>query len=128
MEEADVQWLFDRLVIPQLRTLDVSRVAGDVLKVRTEGERHQPWLVHGLEALEKWLTANVDMIKAKFSETSRYTPAPLDDYIVRKFIEGIIALLHEAAASPDHALRRQFDETLLRSASGSAVSPRFDTS
>ncbi|WP_341315410.1 DUF445 domain-containing protein [Paraburkholderia sp. IMGN_8] len=112
IDEADLQWLFDRLVIPQLRTLDVSRVAGDVLKVLTEGERHQPWLVHGLDALEKWLTANVDMIKAKFSEASRYTPAPLDAYIVRKFVEGIVALLHEVAASPDHELRRQFDEAL----------------
>jgi uncharacterized membrane-anchored protein YjiN (DUF445 family) len=112
IDEADLQWLFDHLVIPQLRRLDVSRVAGDVLKVLTEGERHQPWLVHGLEALEKWLTANVDMIKAKFSEASRYTPAPLDAYIVRKFIEGIISLLHEVAASPDHELRRQFDESL----------------
>jgi uncharacterized membrane-anchored protein YjiN (DUF445 family) len=112
IDEADLQWLFDRLVIPQLRRLDVSRVAGDVLKVLTEGERHQPWLVHGLEALEKWLTANVDMIKAKFSEASRYTPAPLDAYIVRKFIEGIISLLHEVAANPDHELRRQFDESL----------------
>jgi uncharacterized membrane-anchored protein YjiN (DUF445 family) len=112
MDEADVQWLFDRLVVPQLRTLEVSRVAGDILKVLTEGERHQPWLVHGLEALEKWLTANVDMIKAKFSEASRFTPAPLDGYIVNKFVEGIIALLHEAAASPDHELRRQFDEAL----------------
>jgi len=112
IDETDLQWLFDHLVIPQLRRLDVSRVAGDVLKVLTEGERHQPWLVHGLEALEKWLTANVDMIKAKFSEASRYTPAPLDAYIVRKFIEGIISLLHEVAASPDHELRRQFDESL----------------
>jgi uncharacterized membrane-anchored protein YjiN (DUF445 family) len=112
IDEADLQWLFDHLVIPQLRRLDVSRVAGDVLKVLTEGERHQPWLVHGLEALEKWLTVNVDMIKAKFSEASRYTPAPLDAYIVRKFIEGIISLLHEVAASPDHELRRQFDESL----------------
>jgi uncharacterized membrane-anchored protein YjiN (DUF445 family) len=112
IDEADLQWIFDRLVIPQLRRLDVSRVAGDVLKVLTEGERHQPWLVHGLEALEKWLTANVDMVKAKFSEASRYTPAPLDAYIVRKFIEGIISLLHEVAASPDHELRRQFDESL----------------
>jgi uncharacterized membrane-anchored protein YjiN (DUF445 family) len=112
IDEADLQWLFDHLVIPQLRRLEVSRVAGDVLKVLTEGERHQPWLVHGLEALEKWLTANVDMIKAKFSEASRYTPAPLDAYIVRKFIEGIISLLHEVAASPDHELRRQFDESL----------------
>jgi len=112
IDETDLQWLFDHLVIPQLRRLDVSRVAGDVLKVLTEGERHQPWLVHGLEVLEKWLTANVDMIKAKFSEASRYTPAPLDAYIVRKFIEGIISLLHEVAASPDHELRRQFDESL----------------
>jgi len=42
----------------------------------------------------------------------RYTPAPLDAYIVRKFIEGIIALLHEVSASPEHVLRRQFDEAL----------------
>src|SRR5580658_7016518 len=26
IDEADIQWFFDRLVIPQLRTLDVSRV------------------------------------------------------------------------------------------------------
>ena len=131
IDEADLQWFFDRLVIPQLRTLDVSRVAGDVLKILTEGERHQPWLVHGLEVLEKWLTANVDMIKAKFSEASRYTPAPLDAYIVRKFIEGIIALLHEVAASPDHALRRQFDEglqALIVRLQTSAVHRRFGKS
>ncbi len=100
IDEADVERFFDRLVIPQLRTLDVSRAAGSVLKVLTEGDRHQPLLDHGLRALEKWLTANVDMIKAKFSEASRYTPAPLDAYIVRKFVEGIVALLHEVAANP----------------------------
>jgi uncharacterized membrane-anchored protein YjiN (DUF445 family) len=49
------------------------------------------------------------MIKAKFSAASRYTPVPLDVYIVRKFVEGIVALLHEVAANPDHELRRQFD-------------------
>jgi uncharacterized membrane-anchored protein YjiN (DUF445 family) len=131
IDDADRQWLLDRLVIPQLRTLNVSRLAGDVLKILTEGERHQPWLVHGLDALEKWLTANVDMIKAKFSEASRYTPAPLDAYIVRKFVEGIVALLHEAAANPDHALRRQFDEavqTLTVELQTSAVHHRFGKS
>ena len=130
-DEADLQWLFERLVIPQLRTLDVSRVAGDVLTVLTEGGRHQPWLDHGLEALEKWLTANVEMIKAKFSETSRFTPAQLDAYIVRKFVEGIIALLHEVAANPNHELRRQFDEglqTLIVQLQTSAVHRRFGRS
>ncbi|MGF6819977.1 uncharacterized membrane-anchored protein YjiN (DUF445 family) [Paraburkholderia atlantica] len=108
----DLTWFFDRLLIPQLRTLDISRVAGDALKVLTQGERHQPLLDHGLVSLEQWLTCNANIIKAKFSEASKYTPAPLDGYIVRKFIEGIIALLHEVAASPEHELRRQFDEAL----------------
>ncbi|MBP0588529.1 DUF445 domain-containing protein [Paraburkholderia sp. LEh10] len=112
MDEADVAWFFDRIVLPQLRTLDIAAVAGNMLDVLTDGGRHQPFLDHGLAALERWLAANADMIKVKFSEASRYTPAPLDAYIVRKFIEGILALLHEVAASPDHALRRQFDEAL----------------
>ncbi|OYD66506.1 UNVERIFIED_ORG: uncharacterized membrane-anchored protein YjiN (DUF445 family), partial [Burkholderia sp. CF145] len=112
MDEADVVWLFDRVVAPQLRTLDIARVAGDALDVLTQGDRHRPLLDHGLVALENWLTSNTDLIKAKFSEASRYTPAPLDAYIVRKFIEGILALLHEVAATPDHPLRLQFDEAL----------------
>ncbi|NUY02425.1 DUF445 domain-containing protein [Paraburkholderia youngii] len=112
MEEAQIAWLFERIVAPQLRTLDVARVAGDALDVLTQGDRHRPLLDHGLAAFEKWLTSNTDMIKAKFSEASRYTPAPLDAYIVRKFIEGILALLHEVAANHEHALRRQFDEAL----------------
>jgi uncharacterized membrane-anchored protein YjiN (DUF445 family) len=112
VDDADVGRFFDQLVIPQLRTLDVSRAAGGILKVLTEGDRHQPLLDRGLEALETWLKANVDLIKAKFSAASRYTPAPLDAYIVNRFVEGIVALLHEVAASPDHELRRQFDQAV----------------
>lgn len=112
MDESDVEGLFDRLLIPQLRTLDVSRVAGQVLQILTEGNRHQPLLDRGLVAAETWLTANVDLIKEKFSEASKFTPAPLDAYIVNKFVEGIIALIHEVVASPDHALRHQFDSAI----------------
>jgi uncharacterized membrane-anchored protein YjiN (DUF445 family) len=112
IDESDVEALFDRLLLPQLRTLDVSRVAGQVLGVLTEGKRHQPLLDRGLAAVESWLTANVDLIKAKFSEASRLTPAPLDAYIVNKFVEGIVALVHEVAANPDHELRRQFDSAV----------------
>ncbi|BFG79158.1 DUF445 domain-containing protein [Paraburkholderia terrae] len=131
MDEADVAWLFDRIVAPQLRTLDIARVAGDALDVLTQGDRHRPLLDHGLVALEKWLTSNADLIKAKFSEASRYTPAPLDAYIVRKLIEGILALLREVAASPDHPLRLQFDEalqTLIGQLRTSAAHRRFGKS
>jgi uncharacterized membrane-anchored protein YjiN (DUF445 family) len=109
IDETDVEHLFDRLVIPRLRTLDVSRVASQVLDILTEGNRHQPLLDRGLSAMEMWLSENVDLIKAKFSEASKFTPAPLDAYIVNKFVEGIIALIHEVVANPEHELRRQFD-------------------
>jgi uncharacterized membrane-anchored protein YjiN (DUF445 family) len=131
MEEADIAWFFDHVVTPQLRTLDVARVMGDMLDVLTAGDRHQPLLDRGLATLEKWLTSNADMIRAKFSEASRYTPAPLDAYIVRKFIEGILALLREVAASPEHELRRQFDEalqTLIVQLRTSAMHRRFGKS
>ncbi|MEX3949071.1 DUF445 domain-containing protein [Paraburkholderia sp. EG287B] len=109
IDDTQVEQFFERVATPQLRTLDVSRAIGEVLEVLTEGNHHQPLLDRGLAGLEQWLAANVDLIKAKFSEASRYTPAPLDAYIVRKFVEGIVALLHEVAASPEHELRHQFD-------------------
>lgn len=109
MDETDVGHFFDRLVIPRLRTFEVSRMAGQVLTILTEGKRHQPLLDRGLSAVESWLNTNVDLIKAKFSEASKFTPAPLDTYIVNKFVEGIIALIHEVAANPEHELRRRFD-------------------
>ncbi|MGF6539030.1 uncharacterized membrane-anchored protein YjiN (DUF445 family) [Paraburkholderia youngii] len=112
IDDTQVEQFFERVVTPQLRTLDVSRAIGEVLEVLTEGNHHQPLLDRGLAGLEQWLAANVDLIKAKFSEASRYTPAPLDAYIVRKFVEGIVALLHEVAASPEHELRHQFDEAV----------------
>jgi len=104
--------LFDRIVIPRLRTLDVSRAAAHVLQILAEGDRHQPLVDRGLHALEQWLTDNSGLLKAKFSEASRYTPARLDAYIVERFVEGIVTLVHEVVDNPDHALRRQFDGAL----------------
>jgi uncharacterized membrane-anchored protein YjiN (DUF445 family) len=104
--------LFDRIVIPRLRTLDVSRAAAHVLQILAEGDRHQPLVDRGLHALEQWLTDNSGLLKAKFSEASRYTPARLDAYIVERFVEGIVTLVHEVVDNQDHALRRQFDGAL----------------
>lgn len=127
IDDADVARFFERSVM-LLRTLDVSRIAGNILKVVTEGDRHQPLLDRGLQALEQWLTVNVDLLKAKFSAASRYTPGRLDAYIVDKFVEGIVALVHEVVANEQHELRRQFDEAmqdLIVQLQTSAVHRRF---
>ncbi|AXL51094.1 membrane protein [Paraburkholderia caffeinilytica] len=109
VDETDVEHFFDRIVVPRLRRFEVSRMAGQVLDVLTEGNRHQPLLDRGLSAVETWLSTNVDLIKAKFSEASKFTPAPLGTYIVNKFVESIVALIREVVANPAHELRRRFD-------------------
>ncbi|WP_321881798.1 DUF445 domain-containing protein [Burkholderia cepacia] len=109
IDEADVGHCFDHVVRPQLRTLDVPRIVGFIAKAMVERNLHQSLLDQGLPAVERWLMTNAGVVGAKFSAASRYTPAPFDTYIVRKFLEGIVALLQEVASDPEHELRRQFD-------------------
>jgi uncharacterized membrane-anchored protein YjiN (DUF445 family) len=112
IDEEEVARFFDRIVIPRLRTLDVSRAAGHVLQILAEADRHQPLVDRGLSALEQWLINNSGLLKAKFSEASRYTPARFDAYIVDRFVDGLVTLVHEVVDNQDHALRRQFDGAL----------------
>jgi uncharacterized membrane-anchored protein YjiN (DUF445 family) len=95
-----------------LLKLNVSCISGKVLAVLIEGNRHPALLDRGLSAFEEWLMTNQGLIKAKFSQASRYTPVFLDNYVVEKFIDGICALLHEVAANPRHELRLRFDEAV----------------
>jgi uncharacterized membrane-anchored protein YjiN (DUF445 family) len=107
--DQDFRHLVDRAIAPQLRKLNVAGIAGDILTMLTAGGRHQALLDQALRAMETWLVANQNVIKAKFSDASKYTPGILDTYIVNRFVAGIIALLHEIASQSDHPLRRQFD-------------------
>jgi uncharacterized membrane-anchored protein YjiN (DUF445 family) len=103
---------FDRALMPQVLTLDVARMAGNLLTVLTQDDRHQALLDRALRALEGWLVAKEGLIRAKFSEASRFTPVRLDSYVVNRFIQGIIALLHDVVENPSHELRGQFDEAV----------------
>jgi len=112
LEDRDVREFFNHAVTPQLLSLNVSRLAGHALTVLTAAERHQALLDRALHALERWLVARQGLIKAKFSEASRYTPRLFDNYVVNKFVHGIVALLHEVAQNPNHELRGQFDQAV----------------
>jgi uncharacterized membrane-anchored protein YjiN (DUF445 family) len=109
LDDADVRRLFDRTLAAQLQKLDVASMAAAVLGVLTAGGRHQALLDHGLQAVEIWLVRNQDAITGKFGDASKYTPRIFDAFVVRKFIAGVVSLLHEVAADPEHEIRRQFD-------------------
>jgi len=111
-DDDDVARFFERIAEPGLRALDPSRLAGDMLQILTDNDRHEPLLDRALHAMEHWLTGHAGLLKAKFSEASRYTPGRFDAYIVDKFVEGIVALMHEVSENPGHPLRRQLDDSI----------------
>jgi len=109
LADKDVRTLFDKTVVPHLLQLDVARIAGRALELLMKDNRHQATLERVLTAMEELLAQNEERIRVKFGEGSRFTPRIVDAYIVRKFIAGVIALLHEVKVDPDHELRRKFD-------------------
>ena len=114
LQDDDLAAFFDRAVTPQLLRLDASRLAGDILSLLTAQDRHQPLLERAARAVEAWLVANQPFIVDRFGKASRYTPASLDKFIVAKITEGVIALLHDVAADPQHELRLQLNDAVQR--------------
>jgi len=125
LDDEDVGRFFERALMPQLERLDIARLAGFILGVLTAHDRHQAALDHALKALERWLGANRLRIEEKFSAASRYTPHFVDAYIVAKFVDGAIELLHEVARDSQHPMRHEFDEDVRRLVEALLNSPEY---
>lgn len=111
-DDADLRRFFQNAVVPQLLELDAARIARKLMTLAIDGGLHRAAFERGLTALEGWLNANEDLIKAKFAQASKYTPDFLDSYIVRKFLQGVRALMQDVISDPLHPLRAQFDAGL----------------
>lgn len=125
LADKDVRTLFDKTIVSHLLQLDVARIAGRVLELLMEGNRHHATLERVLTAMEEVLTQNEERIRVKFGEASRFTPGIVDAYIVRKFVAGVVALLREVKANPDHELRREFDAAARKFIQDLKTSPKY---
>jgi uncharacterized membrane-anchored protein YjiN (DUF445 family) len=125
LADKDVRTLFDKTIVSHLLQLDVARVAGRVLELFMEGNRHHATFERVLTAMEEVLTQNEGRIRVKFGEASRFTPGIFDAYVVRKFVAGVVALLREVKADPDHELRREFDAAARKFIQDLKTSPEY---
>ncbi len=105
----DFRRLIDRAFTSQLKRLNIASVAGEILTILTADGRHHIYMIRTLHALEAWLLANQEIVKAKFSAASKFTPGIFDKYIVNKFIAGVITLIQDVASDPNHPIRQQFE-------------------
>ena len=124
-DDADVRRLFRLHVAPRLLELNMARPLSQALEALIDAGLHRTALEAALKFLDGWLVANEALIRSKFSQASKYTPAPLDAYIVRKFLQGFRSLVHEIAADPEHAVRGEVDAALRELVAELEQSPRY---
>jgi len=124
-DDADVRRLFRLHVAPHLLELNMARPLSKALEVLMQAGLHRTALQAGLRFLDRWLVANEELLRSKFAQVSRYTPAPLDAYIVRKFLQGFRSLVHEIATDPAHAVRGEVDTALRELVIELEQSPRY---
>lgn len=112
LRDDDVRRLVSRTVDAQFARLDTASLVAGVLGVLTANGRHQVLLDRLLLGVELWLAGNQDGITAKFGDASKYTPKVFDAFVVKKFVAGLIGLMHEVAENPAHEIRQQFDRAV----------------
>ena len=111
IQDEDVARFLTRTLLGELEKVNLSTVAGEVLEMVTSGDQYQALFDDALKGIERLITANQTLILEKFGEASKYTPGFVDQYIVDRFVAGIILLLQEVIADPRHPLRMQFADS-----------------
>jgi len=111
-EDEDLRRLFRVNLLPKLLELDAARLIGRSMGMLLDASLHRVLLDRALLAMNDWLLANEQLVREKFAQASKYTPAFVDQYIVRKFLDGVRTLLHEVAGDGEHPLRESLAAAL----------------
>ena len=110
LKDDDVQDLIDRTVERRIEKTEVAPLLGRILRVVTEGGRHQEVLDGAIRLLARVVSENQDTIRERIErESPWWVPGMVDDRIHTKIVGGIERTLREVRDDPEHALRQRFD-------------------
>lgn len=113
LKDDDVQAWIDRGLEERIRQTRVAPIAGKLLSVVTEDNRHQELLNEAIVLIARTVEQNRDLIREKVHrESPWWVPMAVDDKVYRKIVSSIERTLVEVRDDPDHPLRKRFDEAL----------------
>lgn len=113
LRDEDVQALIDRSVEARIRTARIAPMAGRLLAVVTEGNRHQELLNEAIVMVARAVEQNRDLIRERVQrESPWWVPTAVDEKVYQKIVSSIERTLVEIRDDPDHALRARFDQAL----------------
>jgi uncharacterized membrane-anchored protein YjiN (DUF445 family) len=113
LRDDDVQALIDRSVEQGIRRARIAPIAGKLLSVITENNRHQELLDEALVLIARTVEQNHDVIRNRVErESPWWVPTAVDRKIYEKIVTSIEKTLVEIRDDPAHPLRERFDEAL----------------
>ena len=111
-DDADLRRLFRVAIVPRLLALDAAGLAQRITCLLLDTRLHDTLMDRALALFDRWLIDNQALIREKFAQASKYTPAFVDGFVVRKFLDGVRSLIHDVVIDPSHPLRGAFERAL----------------
>jgi uncharacterized membrane-anchored protein YjiN (DUF445 family) len=113
LKDDDVQELIDHSVQQRLRKTQIAPLAGRLLSVVTENNRHQELLNEAIVLIARAVEDNHDLIRDRVErESPWWVPTAVDRKIYEKIVSAIERTLVEIRDEPEHPLRQRFDAAL----------------
>jgi uncharacterized membrane-anchored protein YjiN (DUF445 family) len=113
LRDEDVQSLIDRSLEEGIRKARIAPIAGKLLSVVTQENRHQELLDEALVLIARTVEQNHDLIRDRVErESPWWVPTAVDRKIFLKIVTSIERALVEIRDDPQHPLRARFDEAL----------------
>jgi uncharacterized membrane-anchored protein YjiN (DUF445 family) len=113
LKDDDVQALIDRSIEGGIRKARIAPIAGKLLAVVTQANRHQELLDEALVLVARTVEQNHDLIRARVErESPWWVPTAVDRKIFLKIVTSIERGLVEIRDDPQHPLRERFDQAL----------------
>ncbi|HEX2202390.1 MAG TPA: DUF445 domain-containing protein [Longimicrobium sp.] len=113
LKDDEVQELIQDSVIRRVRATQVAPIMGNVLGVVTADNRHQEILNAALRLADRLVDENREALRTRIrEELPWWVPAPIDEKIYQKIIDGVERTLEEVASNPEHSLRGRFNEAM----------------
>jgi uncharacterized membrane-anchored protein YjiN (DUF445 family) len=115
LKDDDVQELIDHALEERIRRARIAPIAGKLLSVVTEDNRHQELLDEAIALIARSVEQNHDLIRDRVQrESPWWVPTAVDEKIFEKIVRSIERTLGEIRDDPQHPLRERFDTALKR--------------
>jgi uncharacterized membrane-anchored protein YjiN (DUF445 family) len=122
----EVEELIERQLGSRLEETEATPLLADALSMVMSGQRRQELLDGTLGLLERLLEDNKDHLRERIErEIPWWIPAPIDDKIYRRIVNGTESALHEVRLDHEHPIRQRFDELVDLSVEKLKTSPEL---